>query len=87
MIAKTTMQQRALLVEDGVARMGRVESIEVPSGGQVVLAPRGLHVMLIRPQPLRSGDEVELTLALDDGSTLSVVVPVRKQEPASPPSP
>ena len=34
-------------MEDGIHRMEKVESIVVPAGGTVELAPGGLHVMLI----------------------------------------
>ena len=34
-------------MEDGIHRMQKVESIVVPAGGAVELAPGGLHVMLI----------------------------------------
>ena len=34
-------------MEDGIHRMEKVESIVVPAGGAVELAPGGLHVMLI----------------------------------------
>lgn len=66
-------------VEDGVARMRRVESIELPAGGEVVLAPRGLHLMLIRPRALKEGDEVELKLELDGDELLSTRATVRRE--------
>ena len=34
-------------MEEGIHRMEKVESIVVPAGGTVELAPGGLHVMLV----------------------------------------
>ncbi len=66
------------VVEDGVARMIPVDAIDVPAGGRVELAPGGLHVMLIRPRPLRPDDEVPLRLRLEGGETLDATAVVRK---------
>jgi copper(I)-binding protein len=65
-------------VENGVARMTRVEEVELPAGAEVALAPRGLHLMLIKPKSLSEGDSIELTLELDGGEVLAVTVAVRK---------
>lgn len=65
-------------VEDGVARMRPVESAEVPAHGELVFAPKGLHVMLIRPKLLREGQQVALTFTLDGGIELRVEVEVRR---------
>ena len=35
-------------MEDGIHRMEKVESVAVPAGGAVELAPGGLHVMLVK---------------------------------------
>ena len=69
------------VVENGVARMRALQAIEVPAGQSVVLAPRGLHLMLIAPKPLQEGDRVVLRLALDGGETLAVDAPVRAGTP------
>lgn len=69
------------VVEGGVARMEPVESIEIPAGGRLVLEPRALHLMLIQPGPLADGDEVSLTLVLDDDELVGAQVPVRREPP------
>ena len=69
-------------MEDGMMKMRRVDQIELPAGETVTLAPGGLHVMLIGlKQQLQPGDDVPLTLTLDDGSELSLMAPVRKVMP------
>lgn len=65
-------------MEDGMMRMRRIERIEIPGKGAVSLEPGGMHVMLIGlRRNLDSGDTVNLTLDLDDGTTLDVKAPVR----------
>ena len=45
-LAKKVELHRSTM-EDGIHRMEKVESVVVPAGGAVELAPGGLHVMLI----------------------------------------
>jgi hypothetical protein len=67
------------VVEDGMARMLPQESMPIPAGGELVLKPGDYHLMLMRPKSaLKAGDEVELSLGFDDGSTMAVTLPVRK---------
>ena len=69
-------------MEDGMMKMRRVDQIDLPAGETVTLAPGGLHVMLIGlKQQLQPGDDVPLTLTLDDGSELSLTAPVRQVMP------
>ena len=43
----TKVELHKSTMEDGIHRMEKVESIVVPAGGAVELAPGGLHVMLV----------------------------------------
>ena len=73
--------------EGGVMKMRQVKDIPVPAGGEAVLKPGGLHVMLIEMRlPLREGDMVPITLGLDDGSSKQIVVPVRNPGSSSGPT-
>ncbi len=66
------------LNEGGVMKMRQVKDIPVPPGGEAVLKPGGLHVMLIDlKSPLKEGEMVPITLGLDDGSSKEISVPVR----------
>jgi periplasmic copper chaperone A len=66
---------------EGVMQMRRVPEITVPAGGSAELAPGGLHLMLIDlVVPLHEGDEVEITLVLDNDETLTLEAPVRRIE-------
>lgn len=56
--------------DNGVARMRRVEQIEIPAGEAVELAPGGLHIMLMRPERVpKSGESVTIEL-LDDNDAI-----------------
>ncbi len=64
--------------DGGVMRMRQVEQIEIPAGGSAELQPGGYHVMLIGlQQQLTPNDQVTLELSFDDGSSASLVAPVR----------
>lgn len=67
---------------DMAMTMQEVTSIEIPAGGEAVLEPGGLHVMLLDlAEPLETGDEFELTFTQDDGEEFSVTVEVRDEAP------
>ncbi|MDZ7752852.1 MAG: copper chaperone PCu(A)C [Gammaproteobacteria bacterium] len=70
--------------DDGVMRMRQVDRIDVPAGGTTRLQPGGLHMMLFGlTRGLTAGDEVEIELRFDDGSTTDVVATVRKRDAGS----
>ncbi|MFO7298249.1 MAG: copper chaperone PCu(A)C [Pseudomonadota bacterium] len=63
--------------ENGVMRMRRVESIEVPAGGTVTLAPGGYHLMLMGlKQPLKAGEKLDLTLVFEKAGEINVTAPI-----------
>ncbi|MFM1892226.1 MAG: hypothetical protein RLZ44_1303 [Pseudomonadota bacterium] len=78
--AAATVELHTHINDNGVMRMRPVEGgIAVPAGGSTELQPGGLHVMLIGlHQPLVEGDQVELELTFEDGSTQLLTAPVRK---------
>lgn len=62
--------------------MSPVSSIDIPAGGQAVLEPGGLHLMLLDlPDPLESGETFEVTLTTDAGDEITVEVEVRDDAP------
>lgn len=63
--------------KDGMAKMRHVDSAALPSGGELVLKPGGLHVMLMRLQaPLKAGDQLPLKLIFADSDSLTITLPV-----------
>ncbi|MBL27879.1 MAG: hypothetical protein CMM50_10075 [Rhodospirillaceae bacterium] len=64
-------------MKDGVMAMRRLDGIDVPAGGEVVLTPGGFHVMLIGlHEPLAKGTSVSLTLTFAKAGAVSVTAPV-----------
>ena len=65
--------------EDGIARMRMLDSLEIPAGGTVTLAPGGLHIMLTDlPAPLKEGEAVPLDLSFAEAGTARVVARIGK---------
>ncbi|KAA3621767.1 MAG: copper chaperone PCu(A)C [Proteobacteria bacterium] len=65
--------------DEGLVRMIEVPDLPLPPGGSFALKPGGYHLMLIAPrQPLRAGDNVEVTLAAADGRRFDVTFEVRR---------
>lgn len=63
---------------DLVAMEPLPEGLPVPAGGQVLLEPGGLHVMLLDlTEDLQAGDSIALTLHFAEAGDLSLQVPVR----------
>lgn len=59
--------------ENGVMKMRQVDGIALKSGGSVVLAPKGDHIMLMDLKaPLKEGDLVKLTLRLEKAGDIEV---------------
>ncbi len=69
---------------DGMARMRGVDGVDVPAGRTVVLAPGGVHLMLMGLKgPLVAGERFALTLRFANGGER--VVEVSVQSPTAPP--
>lgn len=70
------------LNEGGVMKMRPVSAIDIKAGGEAVLKPGGLHVMLIDLKaPPKEGDVVPITLTFDDGSSKQVEAKVVRPMP------
>jgi copper(I)-binding protein len=64
--------------EGGMARMRSVDAVKIPAGGRVVLAPQGLHIMLMGlDSPLVAGQRFELTLRYATAAPQTLTVEVR----------
>ena len=62
---------------NGISSMGPAGDIALEPGASAVLAPGGLHGMLMKMSaPLEKGSAVPVTLLFGDGSELPVEVPV-----------
>jgi copper(I)-binding protein len=71
------VQLHLMKMEGDVMRMRQVDGIDLPAGKPVVLAPGGLHVMLIGLKaPLKEGDRFPLTLKFEHAGETVVTVNV-----------
>jgi len=60
----------------GVASMKMVDELEVPAGGELVLAPGGAHLMIAVPDGLAEGDEFDVTLTFAEAGEVVAAVEV-----------
>lgn len=67
---------------DGEMKMQQKDGgFVVPAGGDHVLEPGNDHVMVMNmTQPIMAGDDVEITLSLDDGTEVSYTAQAREAE-------
>ncbi len=65
----------ANLVEDGVMKMRPVEALEVTPGEPAVLAPGGLHIMLMGLKaPLQVGETFPMSLCFERAGAIDIEV-------------
>ena len=80
-IASPVAERAALhthIIEDDIARMRRVEAVEVVPGSPTVLDPGGLHIMLMGlTRPLVEGERFPLTLEFEQAGSVVVEVVVK----------
>lgn len=78
-------QIHSVTESDGMARMRETDGVEVPAGQRVVLAPQGLHLMLMNlQQPLVAGQHFVVTLRFAHAGTREVSVAVVAPDQAPP---
>ena len=66
------------IIEDGIAKMREVKSIDVKPGEMATLEPGGFHVMLMGlKEPLKDGDLLPLTLIFEHAGEVKLEVPIK----------
>lgn len=68
--------------EQGVSRMRPLPQLTVPPGGEVRMAPGGVHLML-HGLHIAAGAELALRLHFADGAVVDVKIPVRRPQGAA----
>lgn len=63
--------------KDGIMRMFRIDSVVVPAGGQLALAPGGHHIMLFDLPPLEVGGRLSLILHFEHAGDVDISAEVR----------
>jgi len=75
----TKAEMHQMMMDGDMMGMMPVERIAIPANGKASLSPNGFHVMLFGlKKKLTAGDQVTVTLKLDDGTTVPVAASVRK---------
>ena len=70
-------------LENGVATMQRVETLEIPAGGKVEFKPGGFHLMLLGARkPLEQGKAVPIRFDFRQGPSLEFKAAVLANGPA-----
>ncbi|MGI9247186.1 MAG: copper chaperone PCu(A)C [Steroidobacteraceae bacterium] len=84
--AAAMTQIHAVTESQGMSRMRETDGVAVPAGATVVLAPQGLHLMLMNlAQPLAVGESIELALTFEQAGRRTVTVKVvPPDQPAAP---
>lgn len=69
-------------IEDGISRMRPVADLHIEPKSSAVLAPGGLHLMLMQPTAtLKAGDRVTIDFSLRDGRRMSGTFELRPTAP------
>ena len=82
--AASLVEVHNMNMEGGVMRMRRLDGVDLPSSGTVVLAPGGLHMMLFGLKaPLRAGESFPLELRFEKAGKILVQVNVEANSDAT----
>jgi copper(I)-binding protein len=67
------IELHTMAMENGIARMRQVPSVEIKSGATVELTPGGTHMMFVGlKQPLKQGQKLKGTLVFEKAGTVPV---------------
>jgi periplasmic copper chaperone A len=77
--AAAAVEMHEMRMEGKTMVMTPVAEVAIPANGKTSFSPNGLHIMLfgLKARPA-VGETVNVTLKLDDGSTVPVAATVRK---------
>ena len=65
--------------KDGVARMERLDVLNIGANSELELKPGGYHIMLFNPERrLRAGDKTACSMEFDNGALLQFELEVRR---------
>ena len=68
-----SMEVHSHAIENGVAKMRRIDGLPIKGGASVVLKPGGYHMMLMDlKQPLKEGDLLKFTLSFEKAGDIEV---------------
>jgi copper(I)-binding protein len=86
--AAERVEMHATTRADGIMKMRRVPSVDIPAGGRLAFQPGGLHAMLIGlEQPLQEGGRLPLTLVFRRAGKLRFEAAIQGLGSLNPPPP
>jgi len=69
---------KVVINDNGVAQMVEMNKIVIPAMQEVILKPKGLHIMLFEiKKPLRDGEEIKMELYFEKAGKISVTMPIK----------
>lgn len=72
------------VIENGVAKMRELHSLEIAPGQEVKFAPGGMHLMLMQPrEDISPGEHIEITILFSDGTRVPAIFDVQAAEGAT----
>ena len=73
-----TVELHQMELVDGMMKMHRVRTIDIPAGGTAELKPGGYHLMVIGlKRELKDGDKVTITLEFSSDLRKTITIPVK----------
>ena len=71
------MKQLQTVMDGDIARMRRVEGVDLPPGETVRMVPGGMHLMMLDiRESLSPGETLSLTLFFQNSPSVTLAVPV-----------
>ncbi len=72
-----TVELHQTRMDGGAMTMAQLDGIDLPAGGELLMEPGGIHVMLVDlTRELQEGDTVAMTFTFERAGTMEVSVPV-----------
>jgi hypothetical protein len=69
------------VMEQGLMKMNKLDSLNIPANSRVELKPGHYHLMLIQlKQPIRPGDKIKITLGLSSGESFTITATVKANQ-------
>lgn len=65
--------------DNGISRMKRLETLNLPAGQPVVFEPGGRHLMIFGAREIGRSATIPITITLESGGNLLVNLPCRQE--------
>ncbi|MBC8212397.1 MAG: copper chaperone PCu(A)C [Gammaproteobacteria bacterium] len=76
--AFSSIDMHETVMKDGMMHMQHVPELTIEAGAKVTLAPGGMHMMMEPVKPTITGEQINITIKLSDGSQQTVIFTVEQ---------